>query len=175
MLKLVTVLFADVVGSTARAEALHPEDVRAVMADYFEAMADEIRAEGGTLEKFVGDAIMAVFGVPSAHEDDAIRAVRASRRMLERLREWNAGRGDAERLEIRIGLETGDVIASGDASGELLVTGDSVNVAARLQQVAEPGTIVVGDRAARAVRSHFDRREIEGGLDLKGKSEPVAA
>src|SRR6478609_9156236 len=88
MLKLVTVLFADVVGSTARAEASHPEDVRAVMTSYFDAMAEEIRAEGGTLEKFVGDAIMAVFGVPTAHEDDAVRAVRAARRMLDRLRAW---------------------------------------------------------------------------------------
>src|SRR6188768_3233964 len=82
MLKLVTVLFADVVGSTARAEGLHPEDVRALMADFFAAMADELEAEGGTLEKYVGDAIMAVFGVPVAHEDDPVRAVRAARRML---------------------------------------------------------------------------------------------
>src|SRR5262249_3436002 len=82
MLKLVTVLFADVVGSTARAEALHPEDVRDLMTDYFAAMAGEIRAEGGTIEKFVGDAIMAVFGVPTVHEDDAARAVRAAWCML---------------------------------------------------------------------------------------------
>jgi class 3 adenylate cyclase len=173
MLKLVTVLFADVVGSTARAEASHPEDVRTVMTSYFEAMAEEIRAEGGTLEKFVGDAIMAVFGVPSAHEDDPVRAVRAARRMLERLRTWNATRD--EQFAIRIGIETGDVVASGDAAGELLVTGDSVNVAARLQQVAEPGMIVVGERTARAVRSHFTLREAGEPLGLKGKSEPVKA
>ena len=175
MLKLVTVLFADVVGSTARAEASHPEDVRAVMTSYFDAMAGEIRAEGGTLEKFVGDAIMAVFGVPAAHEDDPVRAVRAARRMLDRLRGWNASRVPGEQLEIRIGLETGDVVASGAAARELLVTGDSVNVAARLQQVAEPGTIVVGERTARAVRSHFALREVEEPLGLKGKSEPVGA
>jgi class 3 adenylate cyclase len=174
MLKLATVLFADVVGSTARAEASHPEDVRELMSSYFDAMAGEIRAEGGTLEKYVGDAIMAVFGVPSAHEDDPLRAVRAARRMLERLTEWNAARsGDA--LEIRIGVETGDVVASGDAAGQLLVTGDSVNVAARLQQVAEPGTIVVGERTARAARSHFVLRELDEPLGLKGKSEPVDA
>jgi class 3 adenylate cyclase len=175
MLKLVTVLFADVVGSTARAEKLHPEDVRSVMTDYFDAMAQEIRAEGGTVEKFVGDAVMAVFGVPSAHEDDPVRAVRAAWRMLDRLREWNAGRAAAERLEIRIGLEMGDVIASGEASGELLVTGDSVNVAARLQQRADPGTILVGSRTARAVRSRFALREVEEQLRLKGKSEPMTA
>jgi class 3 adenylate cyclase len=122
MRKLVTVLFADVVGSTARAEASDPEDVRATMTSYFGAMALEIRAEGGTLEKFVGDAIMAVFGVPVAHEDDPIRAVRAARRMLARLRTWNAARADDERLEIRIGIETGDVVASGTAEHELLVT-----------------------------------------------------
>jgi class 3 adenylate cyclase len=175
MLKLVTVLFADVVGSTARAEASHPEDVRAVMTSYFEAMAEEIRAEGGTLEKFVGDAMMAVFGVPSSHEDDPVRAVRAARRMLERLRTWNATREPGEQLEIRIGLETGDVVASGDAAGELLVTGDSVNVAARLQQAAEPGTIVVGERTARAARSHFLLREVDEPLRLKGKSAALSA
>jgi len=135
MRKLVTVLFADVVGSTARAEASDPEDVRAMMTSYFGAMAMEIRAEGGTLEKFVGDAIMAVFGVPAAHEDDAVRAVRSARRMLARLRTWNAGRAADEQLEIRVGIETGDVVASGAAEHELLVTGESVNIAARLQQV----------------------------------------
>ena len=100
MLKLVTVVFADVVGSTARAEKLHPEDVRALMADFFSAMGEEIRAEGGTTEKFVGDAIMAVFGVPTAHEDDAVRAVRAARRMLARLERWNAMRDPSDRLEL---------------------------------------------------------------------------
>jgi class 3 adenylate cyclase len=172
MLKLVTVLFADVVGSTARAETLHPEDVRALMTDFFAAMSEEIRAEGGTIEKFVGDAIMAVFGVPAAHEDDAVRAVRAARRMLERLRSWNDGREPGQKLELRIGVNTGDVVA-GD--GELLVTGDAVNVAARLQQVAEPGTIVVGERTARAVRPYFELRAIDEPLPLKGKSQAVAA
>jgi class 3 adenylate cyclase len=175
MLKLVTVLFADVVGSTARAETLHPEDVRALMTDYFAAMKREIQAESGTIEKFVGDAIMAVFGVPTAHEDDAVRGVRAARRMIERLRSWNEARDPAQRLEIRIGLNTGEVLASGAPGGELLVTGDAVNVAARLQQLAEPGTIVIGDRTARAARSHFELRAIDEPLTLKGKSEAVAA
>jgi class 3 adenylate cyclase len=175
MLKLVTVLFADVVGSTARAEALHPEDVRALMADYFAAMSAEIEAESGTIEKFVGDAIMAVFGVPTAHEDDAVRAVRAARRMLERLRGWNEARGPEQRLEIRIGLNTGDVLAAGAPGADLLVTGDAVNVAARLQQAAEPGTIVAGDRTARAVRPYFELRALDEPLALKGKSDAVVA
>ena len=175
MLKLVTVLFADVVGSTARAESLHPEDVRALMADFFGAMSEEIEAEGGTIEKFVGDAVMAVFGVPVAHEDDAVRAVRAARRMLDRLERWNEAYEPDRRLQIRIGLNTGEVLAAGDAGDELLVTGDAVNVAARLQQVAEPGTIVVGERTARAARSHFELTPLREPLDLKGKSEPVPA
>ncbi len=99
---------------------------------------------------------MAVFGVPVAHEDDAVRAVRAARRMLDRLERWNEAYDADRRLQIRIGLNTGEVLAAGDAGDELLVTGDAVNVAARLQQVAEPGTIVVGERTARAARSHFE-------------------
>jgi class 3 adenylate cyclase len=174
MLKLVTVLFADVVGSTARAEKLHPEDVRALMSDYFAAMAKEIEAEGGTVEKFVGDAIMAVFGVPTAHEDDAVRAVRAARRMLARLRSWNDSREPGQRLEIHTGLNTGEVVASGTVGSDLLVTGDAVNVAARLEQAAQPGTILVGERTARAVRPYFDLRRIEP-LALKGKEEAVTA
>lgn len=174
MLKLATVLFADTVGSTARAEALHPEDVRALMSDYFAAMAEEIRAEGGTIEKYVGDAIMAVFGVPTAHEDDAVRAVRAARRMFERLQGWNEEHDPAQRIEIRIGLNTGDVVASDVAAADLLVTGDAVNVAARLEQAAEPGSILVGERTARAVRPFFDLRRIEP-LALKGKATVVTA
>jgi class 3 adenylate cyclase len=175
MLKLATILFADVVGSTARAETLHPEDVRALMADFFAAMAREIEAEGGTIEKYVGDAIMAVFGVPAAHEDDAVRAVRAARRMLERLRAWNDARDQAEKLELRIGLSTGEVLAAGLPGADLLVSGDAVNVAARLQQAAEPGTIVVGERTARAARSQFELRALDEPLVLKGKSESVTA
>jgi class 3 adenylate cyclase len=174
MLKLVTVLFADVVGSTARAERMHPEDARALMADYFAAMAQEIRAQGGTIEKFVGDAIMAVFGVPTAYEDDALRGVRAAQRMLERLRTWNEEREPEQRLEIRIGLNTGEVVASGALGGDLLVTGDAVNIAARLEQAAEPGTIVIGERTARAVQSYMDLRRIDP-LALRGKAEAVAA
>jgi class 3 adenylate cyclase len=174
MLKLVTVLFADVVASTARAERMHPEDARALMSDYFAAMAEEIEAEGGTIEKFIGDAIMAVFGAPTAHEDDPLRGVRAARRMLERLRSWNEKRDPAEQLELRIGLNTGEAIASGAREADLLVTGDAVNVAARLEQAADPGAILIGERTARAVRSYFELRRLEP-LALKGKAESVAA
>jgi class 3 adenylate cyclase len=175
MLKLVTVLFADVVGSTTLAETLHPEDARDLMADYFTAMAEEIQSEDGTIEKYIGDAIMAVFGVPTVHEDDAVRAVRAARRMLERLQSWNEARDPAQRLEIRIGLSTGEVLASGAQGDDLHVTGDAVTTAARLQQAADPGTIVVADRTARAVRSHFELRALDEPLALKGKSEAIAA
>jgi class 3 adenylate cyclase len=173
-LRLVTVLFADVVGSTARAEAMHPEDTRALMTDYFAAMSEEIRTEGGTIEKFAGDAIMAVFGVPTAHEDDAARAVRAGRRMLKRLRVWNQSHEPAQRLDIRIGVNTGEVVAAGAPGAELLVTGDAVNVAARLEQTAEPGTILIGERTARAVRPYFELRGVEP-LALHGKAGAVPA
>src|SRR5436190_2661642 len=175
MLKLVTVLFADVVGSTERAETMHPEDVRALMTDFFAAMTQELRAETATIEKFTGDAIMAVFGVPTAREDDAVRAVRAARRMLERLARWNLGRDPDRQLEIRIGLNTGEVIASSESGGQMLVAGDAVNVASRLEQAAERGTILVGERTARAARSHFAFEELAAPLDLKGKSAPVKA
>lgn len=174
MLKLVTVLFADVVGSTARAEALDPEDTRALMADFFETMSREIRAEGGTIEKYIGDAIMAVFGVPQAHEDDPVRAVRAARRMVAALEGWNDSRPPDMRIEIRIGVNSGDVLAAGAPGQDLLVTGDAVNVAARLQQAAAPGEVVIGERTARAAEAWFELRADEP-LELKGKSEPIAA
>ena len=173
-LKLVTVLFADIVSSTTRTEGMHPEDVRALMVDYFTAMAEEIVAEGGAVEKFVGDAIMAVFGVPITHEDDAVRAVRAGRRMLARLVRWNEDRAPSAPLEIRIGVNTGEVLAAAAARADLVVTGDAVNLAARLQESAEPGVIVVGETTSRLVRGVFDLRELEP-LEVKGRSEPIAA
>jgi class 3 adenylate cyclase/tetratricopeptide (TPR) repeat protein len=174
MLKLVTVLFADVVGSTARAEALDPEDTRSLMADFFDAMSGEIRAEGGTIEKYIGDAIMAVFGVPQAHEDDPVRAVRAARRMSSSLESWNETRPADMRIEIRIGINSGDVLAAGSPGQDLLVTGDAVNVAARLQQAATPGEIVIGERTGRSAEAWFELRPHEP-LELKGKSERVIA
>ena len=119
--KTVTVVFADVVGSTALGERVDPEAVRATMRRYFQELRPILERHGGTVEKFVGDAVMAVFGVPQAHEDDALRAVRAASEMREAIRGME--------LEARIGVNTGEVVA-GD--GETLVTGDAVNVAARL-------------------------------------------
>ncbi len=174
MIKLVTVLFADVVGSTAQAELMHPEDTRALMAEFFDAMSEEIRAEGGTVERLIGDAIMADFGVPLAREDDPLRAVRAARRMLERLDKFNIDRNEESRIAMRIGINTGAVSTGGSFGEQLLVMGDAVNVAARLEQAAQPGTIVIGERTARAVREHFKLAELEP-LRAKGKSEPVAA
>lgn len=172
MLKIVTILFVDVVGSTRRSEAMHPEDTRALMTDFFRAMSEEIKREGGTVERIIGDGIMADFGVPTAHEDDPLRAVKAARAMLERLERWNADKDPSHQIEIRVGINTGEVSAAGDPGQDLLITGDPVNVAARLEQSASPGEILIGSRTARTVRRAFRVRQLEP-LMLKGKSEPV--
>jgi class 3 adenylate cyclase/tetratricopeptide (TPR) repeat protein len=174
--RVVTVLFADVTGSTELGERLDPEHLREVMASYFAAMREEIESEGGTVEKFIGDAVMAVFGVPAAHEDDPIRALRAALRMRVRLNDVNeqlmTDRGVT--LQIRIGVNTGEVLASIDPQpGDPMVTGDAVNVASRLQAAAEPGGILASERTARAARG-FRFGELRG-LDLKGKGQPVGA
>lgn len=174
MLKVVTILFADVVGSTARAEKMHPEDTRALMTDFFKAMSEEVEAQGGLVERIVGDGIMADFGVPFAHEDDPTRAVRAAVAMLERLERWNSDREPESQIEIRVGINTGEVSAAGDPGQDLLVTGDAVNVAARLEQAAEPGTIIIGERTARSVRNGFHLEPLDAVL-AKGKTEPLPA
>ncbi|MFN2525693.1 MAG: adenylate/guanylate cyclase domain-containing protein [Actinomycetota bacterium] len=174
MIKLVTVLFADVVGSTKQAEHMLPEETRALMTDFFGAMSEEIRAEGGTIDRLIGDAVMADFGIPLAHEDDPVRAVRAARRMLERLAKWNSERDPESQIQIRIGINTGEVSAGGTLGEQLLVMGDAVNVASRLEQVAEPGTIVIGERTARSVRTHFELRALES-LMVKGKAGSLTA
>ena len=174
--RLVTILFADVSGSTALGEQLDPERLQEVLAAYFQAMRQEIEAEGGTVEKFIGDAVMAAFGVPIAHEDDPARALRAALRMRRRLDEVNASLDErfAVTLRIRTGVNTGEVLAATDPRpGEPMVTGDAVNVAARLEQTADPGTIVVAERTARAARG-FHFREL-GPRDLRGKQQPVPA
>jgi class 3 adenylate cyclase len=174
--KLVTILFADITGSTPLGEELDPEDLQDVLGSYADAMRHEIEAEGGTVEKFIGDAVMAVFGVPVAHEDDPSRALRAALRMRRRLEELN---GDLERrhrvrLAMRTGVNTGDVVASREARSEVgLVTGDAVNAAARLEQTADTGQILVSERTARSARG-FRFGEV-GPLTVRGKSRPVAA
>jgi class 3 adenylate cyclase/tetratricopeptide (TPR) repeat protein len=174
--KIVTILFADVQGSTSLGERLDPEGLRDVMTSFFDAMREEIEAEGGTVEKYIGDAVMAAFGVPAAHEDDPARAIRAAGRMLTRLHEVNGELDEAHgvSLAIRIGINTGEVIAVTEPRpGDAMVTGDAVNVAARLEQSAEPGSVLVSERTARAARG-FRFKEIEA-LELAGKEQPVLA
>jgi len=175
--KVVTVLFADVSGSTAMAERLDPEQMRAIMTQFFQSMAEVVVRFEGTVEKFVGDEVMAVFGLPTAHEDDPERAVRAALAMRERLEELNrdlAPRGVT--LQMRIGINTGEVVASAQAAerGEFMVTGDAVNVAARLRGAAEPGMVLVGERTYTNTVALAEYRPLAP-LALKGKALPVAA
>ena len=173
--KTVTVVFCDVTGSTAMGEKLDPESVRRVMSRYFSEMRTALERHGASVEKFIGDAVMAVFGVPQIHEDDALRAVRAAADMRQALILLNKEleRDYGVTLAARIGVNTGDVVA-GDPSGETLVTGDAVNVAARLEQAAAPGEVLIGPKTLRLVRDAVVADPKEP-LELKGKSEPVAA
>jgi class 3 adenylate cyclase/tetratricopeptide (TPR) repeat protein len=171
--KVVTVLFADVTGSTALGERIDPESLRRVLGRYFEVARERVERHGGTVEKFIGDAVMAVFGVPAVHEDDALRAVRAAAELQEAVVALNA---DLERdygvaLQLRIGVNTGEVVTGTD---ERLATGDAVNVAARLEQAARPGEILLGDRTRRLVGAAVEA-ELVAPLELRGKSELVAA
>src|SRR2546421_11927634 len=175
--KVVSILFADVTGSTSLGEQLDPERLRALLGSYFGEMTQISSAWGGTVEKYIGDASMAVFGVPAVREDDAERALHAALEMGERLEALNEGfeRDHRVRLQIRIGVNTGEVVAPvGSAPEQLIVTGDAVNVAARLEQSAAPGTILVGERTYLASRSAFTFEEPID-LDLKGKAAPVVA
>ncbi|MGH3041439.1 MAG: adenylate/guanylate cyclase domain-containing protein, partial [Gaiellaceae bacterium] len=172
----VTVVFSDLVESTSLADALDTEVVREVLARYFEEMRSVLDAHGGTVEKYIGDAIMAVFGLPAIHEDDALRAVRAALEMsaaLEALNEELEQRWGVH-LAHRTGVNTGEVIAGESATGQQLATGDTVNVAARLEQAAPPLGILIGESTYRHVR-HAVEVEPAGSLALKGKPEPVPA
>jgi class 3 adenylate cyclase/tetratricopeptide (TPR) repeat protein len=172
--KLATVLFCDMSGSTAAGERLDSESVRDLMFRYFHEMRSALEDHGGTVEKFIGDAVVAVFGVPVAHEDDALRAVRAAVEMRDRLGRLNEEfvRRFGTRIALRIGLNTGEVVAGDYASRETFVTGDAVNVAARLEETAEPGEIVLGAQTFSLVRHAVDAELLEPRL-LKGKSERV--
>ncbi len=167
--KTVTVVFCDVTGSTALGERLDPEAMRRTMGRYFEEIRQIVERHGGTVEKFIGDAVMAVFGIPVAHEDDALRAVRAVAEIRERL----AALGEelSVALSFRTGVNTGEVVA-GD--GETLVTGDAVNVAARLEQAAPTGEILIGAETLSLVRDAVTVEPVEP-LELKGKREAVPA
>ncbi|HUK98524.1 MAG TPA: adenylate/guanylate cyclase domain-containing protein [Gaiellaceae bacterium] len=161
--KTVTVLFCDVTGSTALGEETDPEALRMLLARYFERMKGIVEAHGGTVEKFIGDAVMAVFGIPAAHEDDALRACRAAVEMREALPSLD--------VRARIGISTGEVVTG---TAERLATGDAVNVAARLEQQAEPGEILLGDATYALVAHAVETAELEP-LRLRGKSAATRA
>ena len=163
-----TVLFADLVGSTELASDQDPERVRALLDRFYDSMAAEIERAGGTVEKFVGDAVMAAFGAPAAHEDDAERALHVALAMQRRLTDLFG-----ERLALRIGVNTGDVVVGRPREGSSFVTGDAVNVCARLEQAAAPGEILVGERTVAAVRGAFEFAE-RATIEAKGKAGGVA-
>ncbi len=176
MRKTVTVVFCDVTGSTALGERLDPESLRGVMTRYFARMKAVLEAHGGTVEKFIGDAVMAVFGIPVLHEDDALRAVRAAAEMRDALAELNV---ELERewslsLQARIGVNTGEVVAGDPSAGQNLVTGDTVNTAARLEQAATPGEILIGEETFHLARDAVVAEPVDP-LALKGKAEVVGA
>ena len=167
--KVVTVLFADLVGFTARAERLDPEDVRALLLPYHEHLRSELERFGGTVEKFIGDAVMALFGAPVAHEDDPERAVRAALA----IRDWIAEEG--EDLQVRVGVNTGEALVAIDArasEGEAMVAGDVVNTAARIQAGAPVDAVLVGEQTYRATAHVVDYREAEP-VVAKGKRDPI--
>jgi len=174
--KTVTVIFCDVTGSTALGEHLDPESLRDVQSRYFEAMREAIERHGGTIEKYIGDAVMAVFGIPNLHEDDALRAARAAADMREGLAALNKEleRARGVTIQMRIGVNTGEVVAGDSTAGQALVTGDAVNVAARLEQHAPPGDVLLGDATYRLVHDAVDAEPVEP-LEWKGKTERVPA
>ena len=163
MRKVVTVVFCDVVGSTALGESTDPETLRALLAGYFERMSGIVESHGGRVEKFIGDAVMAVFGIPQTHEDDALRACRAAVEMRDALPALGIGG--------RIGVNTGEVVAG---TAERLVTGDAVNVAARFEQAAAPGEVLLGETTYVLVREAVAAEPV-GPLELKGKAERAPA
>jgi class 3 adenylate cyclase/tetratricopeptide (TPR) repeat protein len=160
--KVVTVVFCDLSGSTAMGERADPEALRGRLRGYYEQMRQILERHGGTVEKFIGDAVMAVFGVPVAHEDDALRAVRAAWEMRAAVPRLG--------LQARIGVNTGEVVAG---EGDTLVSGDAVNVAARLEQAAEAGEVLIGAETRRLVRDAVTVEPVQ--VTVKGKTEPVAA
>ena len=174
--KVVTVLFADIVDSTPLGERIDPEVLSHVKARYFDRARGVLEAHGGTVEKFIGDAVMAVFGVPRVHEDDALRAARAAVELQDAVGALNADldRDYGVRLSVRTGVNTGEVVAGEPGSIEGFVSGDAVNVAARLQEAAQPGEILVGEETHRFVRGAVVAERVEE-LSVKGKAAPLAA
>jgi predicted ATPase/class 3 adenylate cyclase len=173
--KTVTTLFCDVVHSTALGESADPESVRRIMTRYFDEMQAIVERHGGTVEKFIGDEVMAVFGVPAVHEDDALRAVRAGAEMRARVEELNEelSAGWGVRLAVRIGINTGEVIAGDPATRQTFVTGDAVNVAKRLQGAAAPGEILIGKATYPLVKDAVKAGPLDS-FPVKGRRETVA-
>ncbi len=178
--RIVTIMFADITGSTPLAGRLDPEDMRAILTGYFNLMTEQIRKHDGTVEKYIGDAIMAVFGTPIAHEDDPDRAIRAALDMQAALARFNTERlardPEATRLQMRIGINTGEVAAQSNTATQyqdFLITGDAVNIAARLQQIATPDTILAGERTYLATRELFEYQAIAP-LYIRGKANPIS-
>ncbi len=169
--RTVTVLFADVADSTPLGERLDPETLRRVMSRFFERMSAVLERHGGTVEKFIGDAVMAVFGIPELHEDDALRAVRAATELRQALAALNEELEQefGARIGIRVGLNTGEVVAGDGSGGQMLATGDPVNVAKRLEEAARTGEILVGEATRRLVENAAILEPREE-LTLKGKS-----
>ena len=167
--RIVSVLFVDLVGFTGRAEKLDPEDVRAILTPYYERVREELQRHGGAVEKFIGDAVMGVFGAPTAYGDDAERAVRAA----FAVRDW----AEQDGLEVRVAVNTGEAIVELEARpghGEAMVAGDVVNTAARLQSAAPVGAVLVGEETYAATRNAVEYRPAQPVL-AKGKSAPVRA
>src|SRR3954454_10297105 len=172
--KLITVLFTDIVGSTAKAENMDPEDVRARLAPYYVRLRTELEHFGGTVEKFIGDAVVALFGAPVAHEDDPERAVRAALAICDAIDDLNA-MDEWLDLQVRIGVNTGEaliVVGAKSSEGEGMASGDVMNTAARLQSAAPINGILVGAETYRATRYVIDYRTVES-IAAKGKSEAV--
>ena len=167
--RTVTALFCDLVGSTSLGERHDPELLRPILERYFAEMRSAVERHGGRVQKFIGDAVVAIFGVPLAHEDDGLRAVRAAVEMHERLKTLNETL--PIRLDARIGITTGEVVLSGD---DAPVVGDAMNTASRLQTAAEPGGVLIGEPTWRLVRNAIVAEQVEP-LDAKGKAEPVQA
>jgi class 3 adenylate cyclase len=174
--KVVTIVFCDLCDSTKLGERLDPETLRQVIARYFEAMSEALNRHEGAIEKFIGDAVMAVFGTPTVREDDALRGVRAAAEMRSTLAELNDQLEErwGVRLQARTGVNTGEVITGDPSRGEGFVSGDAVNVAARLEQTAPPGEILIGEHTLDLVRDSVVVEPVPP-LELKGKSEPVPA
>ena len=174
--KVVTVVFSDLAGSTGLGERLDPESLTLVMGLYFERTRAVLERHGGTVQKFIGDAVMAVFGIPVVREDDALRAVRAAAELPTALAELNAElvRDHGVSLELRTGVNTGEVLAGDPAAAQALALGDTVNVAARLEQVASSGEVLLGHATWALVRDAVEVTALDP-LTLKGKSAPVGA